>query len=295
MTTALAEPATTRSASHPLLAVARLEIRRFLSHPLFLVTFVAYCWFLSGPVLLDPEPNLHRISESWSVITGLFLGVTGFVVAHRLTRSTRPAGELIVAAPLDPPARSLALCLVAVVPLTAAVVGGALTLLLWEASDASDPLGSYAALTRGDVWGYHATVLLATVGGPLLGVAVGRWWRWPMAGAVVAIVLVAWSVLSGFSTTDFWTTLNHQAAPFALPVTGAESEEAFRQGGSWPWRVAYVVALCGLAGLAAVLHGAVGELRRRLLLSLGVVLVAAVGCVLLATVLGHDGLLVWRA
>ena len=116
-----------------------------------------------------------------------------------------------------------------------------------------------------------------------------------MAGAVTAVGLVAWSVSSGITTSGFLATLHHQAAPFALPITGAELEESYRQAGSWWWRVPYVASLCALAALAALLHGATGRRRTRLLAALSAVGLLAVVLLLLSTLLGADGELLWRS
>lgn len=289
MSTAATAPAVGHAGATPLAALAAIEARRYLRHPLFVVATIVYVWLLSGPVVRTPEINLFEVSNSWSVLTGFWLGLAGFVIMNRLARSTRPAGEVVGAAPIDEPRRTLALCLVSLVPFTVAVASGAVTLLVWDASDPVDPLGAYSILTRTEVWAFHAAVLLSCLGGPLLGIAVGRWWRWPMAGAVTAIVLVAWSVVTGFTTEGFWTTLNHHAAPFALPITGDDAEDLHRQAGSAPWRVAYVAALCGLAGLTAVFHGSTGVLRRRVLVATAATGGVAVVCLLLATLLGREG------
>ena len=92
---------------------------------------------------------------------------------------------------------------------------------------------------------------------------------------------------SGVTTSGLLATLHHQAAPFALPITGAELEESYRQAGAWWWRVPYVASLCTLA---ALLHGATGRRRARLLGALaavGVLLPVAVAAALL--VIGLTG------
>lgn len=275
-------------------AVAGLETRRLLRHPLFVVAVAAHVWFLFGSVVLDPEPNLQRISETWTVLTAFFLGLAGFLAMYRITRSTTGSLDMVAAAPVDEQKRTLALALACLVPVGLALLSGAFTLLAWEPGPITEP-GFYGDLPRADTWLFNAGAVLAALGGPLLGVAVGRWWSWPMAGAVTAVALVAWCVSTGISTTSFATTLHHQAAPFTLPVTGASSEETFRQAGSWWWRIPYVVSLCGLALLAALLHGATGR-RRSLLLRVGsaTAVLAAVLLVVSAST-GTDGVLLWRA
>lgn len=282
------------ASTSPVLVLARLEARRLLKHPVFWVSLLLFAWFLLNATVLEPEPNLHRLSESWAVLTGFFVGLAGFVAMYRLTRSTAPACEVVDAAPVHEVQRTLALCLVCLLPFAVAVLGGVWTWVTWEPGAGTEP-GFYDALPRTDIWLFHVTVLLSALGGPLLGVAVGRWWSWPMAGAVTAVALVAWSVSSGVSTTSFVSTLHHLAAPFALPITGASSEQSFQQAGSWWLRVPYVASLCALAMLAALAHGAGDGRRTRLVQALVCTGVVALVLLVLSAATGADGELLWRS
>lgn len=291
MSAAVTVPPTTADGVRPVLALARTEAVRLLRHPLFLVALALFVWQLAQTAVISPERTLRGLSEAWAVLTGFYLGLGGFLAMHSLTRSTRSARDVVGAAPLDETRRTLALCLACLVPFGLALLGGAVTMLTWDGG----PDGFYSVLTAGEIRAFHATVLLAALGGPLLGVAVARWWRWPMAGVVVAIGLVAWSVSTGIFTHGFGTTLYHQSGPFSLALTGAESEQTFRQAGSWAWRVPYVACLCALALQAALLHGATGRLRTRLLGGLGGTAVVAVACLLMAAATGPDGVSLWKA
>ena len=291
MSAAVTVAPTAAAGARPVLALARTEAARLLRHPLFLVSLALFVWLLARTTVISPEQSLRGLSEAWAVLTGFYLGLGGFLAMHSLTRSTRSAKDVVGAAPLDETQRTLALCLACLVPFGLALLGGAWTLFTWDGG----PDGYYNALTAGEIRAFHATVLLAALGGPLLGVAVARWWRWPIAGVLAAIALVAWSVSSGIFTHGFGTTLHHQASPFTLAMTGAESEETFRQAGSWAWRVPYVACLCALAAQAALLHGATGRLRTRLLAGLVGTAVVAVACLLMAAATGPDGVSLWKA
>ncbi len=282
------------TATSPVLVMAGIEAGRLLRHPVFVIALALDAWLLVNSVMVHPEPNLQRMSETWAVLTAFFLGLAGFLAMYRVTRSTHPSREVVDAVPVDEQQRTLALCLVCVIPLGLAVVSGVLTLIAWEPGPITEP-GFYGRLPGADIWLFNASVLLASLGGPLLGVMLGRWWSWPMAGAVTAVILVAWCVSTGFRTTGFLTTLHHQAAPFTLPITGASSEETFRQGGSWWWRVPYVASLCALAVTAALLHAASGR-RRTLLLRTGAcVAVLAIVLLVVSTLTGPQGVLLWQA
>jgi hypothetical protein len=283
------------TAPHPVLAVAAIETRRLLRHPVFVLGLALFAWQYTAAVLVSPEGSLRGLSEAWAVMVGFFLGLAGFVAMHRITRSTGRSRDVVDAVPLDEPSRTLALCLTALVPFAVALGSGVVAWLVWDPSVPANPARDYTTLTRSEIWSFHATVLLAALGGPLLGIAVARWWRWPMAGTVTAVGLVAWSVSTGMSTTNLALTVHHLAGPFTLMLTGAESEETYRQAGSWVWHVAYIACLCALAALAALLHGATGR-RRTLILRVGWT-TAGVALVLLAlsATTGPDGVLLWTA
>ena len=84
-----------------------------------------------------------------------------------------------------------------------------------------------------------------------------RWWRWPTAAAVTAVLLILWTILGLVNDTNALLTLNHLAAPYTLVSSNAD-EWSWHLGGSWLWRVAYLAGLCGLAAIAACAHGSDG-------------------------------------
>jgi hypothetical protein len=119
----------------------------------------------------------------------------------------------------------------------------------------------------------HAAMLSAgvvyAVGGPLFGVMVGRWTRFPGAGLVAAVVLVGWTLLSTIGLlvpASRVGTLIHLNAPFATWVSSDNATQAVSwvAGGSPVWYLAYATLLCGVAASAAMLHEAWGEQRSRL-------------------------------
>ena len=284
-----------RTVPRPVLAVAAIETRRLLRHPAFLVGLALFLWEYTNTLLIAPSRDLRDLSESWAVIVGFCLGVAGFVALNRITRSTGRSRDVVDAVPLDEPTRTLALCLTALVPFGLAVVSGVVAWAVWSPSAPANPAQDYSTLTRVEIWSFHATVLLAALGGPLLGIAVARWWRWPMAGTVVAVVLIAWSVSTGMFTTNLVRTVHHLAGPFSLMMTGADSEQTFRQAGSWAWRVPYVACLCLLAAEAALLHGASGP-RRTLILRAGwSTLVVALVLLAISATTGPEGVQLWKA
>jgi hypothetical protein len=159
--------------------------------------------------------------------------------------------------------------------------------------EVTEPL-AYGAWGEADRVGiFFGSVVVACLGGPLLGIAAARWLRFP--GAVVALVIgVLVVVLTGEGLADAhpqarWAAFIRLGAPWAQ-FTTVNSDD--RQIGSWlgsPWLwVGWLVALCVLAFLGALLKGAEGEQRQRLFY-MGLV-TGLVGLVLLglATFMGPD-------
>ena len=85
-----------------------------------------------------------------------------------------------------------AICLAAAVPLLC----GGLSLLAIEAFQRVPGPWSYGALgTSGGVAAALSQVVVPALGGPLLGVALARWVRFPGAAAVLLLVAWGWVTL----------------------------------------------------------------------------------------------------
>jgi hypothetical protein len=144
-----------------------------------------------------------------------------------------------------------------------------------------------AAITTGELAAMLGAAVVYAIGGPLVGVMVGRWTRFPGAGLVATVLLVVWSVLGGFGnamSASRLANLVHVNAPFTGWVTsdGPAPEPLWVTGGSPGWYLAYVTVLCGLAATAAMLSGASVAQRARLVWALAILAVLAVGCLTLA-------------
>jgi hypothetical protein len=133
-----------------------------------------------------------------------------------------------------------------------------------------------------------AAGVLACLGGPLLGVLVARWWRWPTAGAVTSVLLVLWAALAMIPGTTFWLSLLHLSSPFAL-VTGYAEPEHWHEGGNLLLRLGYLAGLCLLAALGAVAHGTEGASRRRMARWVLVVAGGTLALLVLSVVTGPGG------
>ena len=124
-----------------------------------------------------------------------------------LTRLMRASEPVVGVTPVTLPARTAALCAVAIVPFAC----GCLTLLafLQLIPVSSAIYGPFSPSARVAV--LVGQIVIPALGGPLLGVALGRWVRFPGAAFVLFLVLSGWVNLV---TT---LTLAHQdSAPVAV-------------------------------------------------------------------------------
>ncbi len=274
-------PATTPG--HTLAALARADARRFARHPLFLLGVGA--WVVILAVKVANQQVVTVGVEDPSTFIAFLVGVFGFVVAHRLTTALRRSGDLADTAPVSPQRRTAALCLACLVPMTAGLLIVTAFIVFGSLWPPTMPNGGEVAW-----FGYYpdstilgillADVVLACLGGPLLGVAVARWA--PFRGsALLGTVLLMFTVMSASSLPAPWYAI----APWAIfwdehLVDGVYQSSWVRTGVSPVWYCGYVACLCGLAVVAAL--GRDHAHRRPLLGAAGVLAAVGVGFLLLA-------------
>ena len=210
------------------------------------------------------------------------LGLLGVFVGHQLTRSLDGAAEALEASPSDRVRRTAGICLACLVPgLVALVWVGWIyaALAIWRVPlSASVSSGARAAMLLSGV--------VCAVGGPLFGVLVARWTRFPGSALVAVVVLAGWATLSTIALAQPPSrsgTLLHLSAPFTSWVSAdGPRAPAWVAGGSPGWYLGYLVLLCGLAVSAALLPGSTGPQRTRVLRALGLLAIVAAVCLTLA-------------
>jgi hypothetical protein len=257
--------------------LATVETRRYARHPLFLV----------GCALLVATMVAVRGDWDASVVDtaaspAFFLGLLGVFVGHQLTRSVDRSADAVESTPVDGVTRTAALCLACLLPGAVALawlLWMHLAVALWPVPETI----GYTSWERAAMWGVG---VVGAVGGPLVGVFVARWAQFPAAGLIAAVALVGWCLLGTYGLAmpaSHSADLVHLNPPFATWLS-ADGPDLPRwvAGGSPSWYVAYLVALCGLAATAAMLHEAVGRQRRRLTRVLAVIGAAAVTFLVLA-------------
>ena len=290
-------PAPVVDARETLTSLARYETGRLLRHPAFLLgalVFVVLCTTapFSGYADADFVTTGNRETNlDFPVLPAFALGLFGLVAMNRIASGSDRNGEVLDAAPMPPYRRSLALCLACLLPAAVALVG---TTYMHVVYFVNPPVNAenWGELSQAELVALNLTGVIAALGGPLVGVLVARWWRWPAAGAVACVLLVLWSVSSLAPDKNVVLTLNHVASPFTLVASNGE-DYSWHMGGSWLWKVPYLLGLCGLAVIGACAKGAEGTVRRRLVRAARLVGAVTLACLVIGTVVGPDGFYSW--
>jgi hypothetical protein len=197
--------------------------------------------------------------------------------------------------------RTAALCLACLVPAAA----GAAVVVLHQLFLLADPVPQWQRGHFSDVEWFVITVLLPVVmslGGPLLGVAFGRWLRFPGATLLGAVALVFWADVAGYvpaqgrlDPSSLLARALHIATPYTAWGTpdgdGTHATATIRTyTGSPVWFAAWALGLCTLAVVIALLKDADRSTRRLLARASAVVGVVLVVSYVLAVAGGQHRL-----
>ncbi len=259
-----------------LAALAARETRRFARNPVFLFAVaitVAALW-------AGPGTSFTEI-DTFNPYPAIFFGGFGMMATYWLTRSMRASEPVVGVAPVTQPARTAALCAVAIVPFAC----GGLALLrfvqLIPVGDAA--YGPFSPPARIAV--LAGQIVVPALGGPLLGVALGRWVRFPGAAFVLFLILYGWvslvTILSMSHPNSTLVAVLRLFAPFAFFTLRSDAGVTAWRGSPW-FFLGWQLALCAIAVLVALLRGAEGRARSRIIRALGIAGVAAVIMLLLA-------------
>jgi hypothetical protein len=213
----------------------------------------------AGYDLTQERPNTSLDSP---VAPAFMIGLLGLIAMNRLTSSSGRLGDTLEATPFPEVRRTLALCLACLLPAVVGLAGSAYIFYVWMTDPPIYALG-WNEYSDAELAANLAGGVLACLGGPLLGVLVARWWRWPTAAAVTSVLLVMWAALSMMPGKTTLLSLLHHSSPFAL-VTGYAEPGHWHEGGDLFLRLGYLTGLCALAALGAVAHGTEGNTRRRM-------------------------------
>ncbi len=257
-------------------ALAAREMRRFVLNPVFLAAAGLAAYELwsgqRGTVTEIDGPN---------TVAAVCFGGFGMLAAFWLTRSMRASEPVVGVTPTTLPVRTAALCAVAIVPFGC----GCLALLAFlHSHPVGDPVyGAFSPPARIAV--LVGQIVVPSLGGPLLGVALGRSVRFPGAPFVLFLLLSGWMILVTALTQarpdSAPVAVLRLFAPFALFTLHSDAGVTAWRGSPW-FFLGWQLALCAIAVLVALLRGAEGPVRARIIRALGIAGAAAVIMLMLA-------------
>lgn len=242
------------------IVLAGHEARRLVTHPVTLVGWglLVFMFVISAFTLSTPVAAFDMVTLGPTFFPGLFC----VLAAHMLTTRDHRAGadDLLGAVPATGQQRANALLLAAWAPALIALVLNVATLryLVWRDEFVEVP--GLAHVVQAPV-----TVL----GGCLLGIMFGLWLPQRITPVLTVLALVAGSIVL--------TSASHEWGLFGPWVSWADWGPT--DGTVWyalksghpGWHVAYLLGLCGLAGVAAWLRVTA---RYRLAIAFGIAFLA---------------------
>jgi hypothetical protein len=277
----LAAPPEAVAARSTFVHLALRELRRFVVNSLFLFGVGMTAWIVAAP-----EPGVVEI-DTVVGYPAVFLGGFGMMAMYWLTRSLRASEPVVGVTPTPLPVRTAALCAVAIVPFLCGLV--ALVGFATHTYPVGSPLyGAFSEPTQVAI--LVGQIAVPTLGGPLLGVALGRWVSFPGAAFVLFLVIFGWLELVtivSFSHPDAAPAVALRLfSPFAFWSFADNGPDVTLWPGS-PWFfIGWQLALCAIAALVALLRGAEGRVRFLLLRALLVAAGLAAVMFVLANVAG---------
>ena len=257
-------------------ALAARETRRFALNPLFLAAVALTAFFL-----WTGQRSTITAIEDVNAIAATCFGGLGMIAAFGLTRSMHASEPVVGVTPTALPARTAALCAVAIVPFGCGCLTLLAFLLLFPVSSAL--YGAFSPSERIAV--LVGQIVVPSLGGPLLGVALGRWVRFPGAAFVLFLILSGWvnlvTALTLARPDSAPVAVLRLFAPFALFTLHSDAGVTAWRGSPW-FFIGWQLTLCAIAVLVALLRGAEGPVRARIIRALAIAGAAALILLVLA-------------
>lgn len=249
--------------------LALRESRRFVVNPVFLVA--------AGMCALIGTGDSDGIVEIDTVVgyPAAFMGGFGMMAMYWLTRSMRESEPVVDVTPTARPVRTAALCAVTIVPFLC----GWLTLFAFiRVFPIGSPVyGDFSEPTQVAI--LVGQIVVPSLGGPLLGVALGRWVSFPGAAFILFLLIYGWMTLVTIPSLTHPDSAPLAAlrlfSPYAFFTFADDSPVVTLWRGN-PWFfIGWQLALCAIAALVALLRGAEGRMRSRIVRALLVALATA--------------------
>jgi len=233
-------------------ALAAQEIKNYLRHPLFIIGVLLAILSVVAIGADEASSSLFQV-----LVPATSLGVFGVMVMAGLVRRSDEVHAAAGAVVVSERQRTLALASAAVVPFTVGLLWYAWAIWAWHEHPAKDytvPFGDV-----GDSWAYavmFALGVLSTLGGPVLGLVVGRWLHFRGAPLLVAVLLVMVTIMmqgiiEPLRYVRVFTPFTWFGGPQGIE---GDPERWVIMTGSPYWYCAYLAALCALGVLVAALH-----------------------------------------
>lgn len=234
----------------PLATLARHEIVAYLKHPLFLVGLALTIAAVSFGD--DDSSSLY-----YEIVPATCLGVFGLMVMAGQVRRSDQAQAAAGTVVLSERQRTYALASAAVVPFTAGLAFFAWA--VWEYHAHPPQAYTIPFGDVGDGWVYamlFALGTLSTLGGPILGLVVGRWLQFRGAAILVSVGLILLTIcfqgivepVRAFRHVWPWT---YFGGPYG--VDGDPGRWLILSGSPQVYCL-YLVVLCALGVVVAALH-----------------------------------------
>lgn len=282
----------TRSTTVPSFAtLARKEIANYLRSKLF---WAGATLLVIVSVLGVTEPDERFSTTGDGLAPAALIGVLGIVVMAGMVRNSDRAAAAAGAVAVPQRTRTLALACAVVVPLTAGLLWFASAVVGYHLHPPAPSADAFGPMTDATLYAQmFAQGVMATLGGPLLGLVVGRWLPGRGVAPVLAVVMVLLTIVLQplFDWAErprlAWVWIHFHSAG---GIEG-DPDRAVLHTGSPYFYIAYLAALCVLGVLVAVARDPEADHRRLAVAAGGVVAVALALCAL-AVAGGPDEVLV---
>jgi hypothetical protein len=261
-------------------ALARQEIRNYLRSKLFWLG-VALTAVISVVGVVGGDPRWSTTGDG--IAPAALIGLIGITIMASLTRNSDQAAAAAGAVAVEQRTRTLALAAAVVVPATVGLAWFVLAVVGYNLNPPDADAAAFGPVTETFIYaGMFLEGVMACVGGPLLGLVIGRWL--PRRGVApvlsVVVVLVTMVMQPLFTWAEQWRQLWLWVHYYAPDGVAGDGDRAVAFTGSPYLHIGYLALLCVLGVLVAMYRDAETDRTRLRNLILGVAGAAAVVCVL---------------
>jgi hypothetical protein len=260
----------------PLAVLARKEIGHYLHNKLFWVG-AGLLILVSVIGLVGPDPRYSTTGDG--LAPAALIGVLGIVVMAGMTRNSDRAAAAAGAPGVGQRTRTLALACAVVVPFTVGLLWYAAAIVGYHLHPPAASAVPFGPVT--DTFVYAAMFVegvTACVGGPLLGLVIGRWAPRRGVAPVVSVLLVLGTMIMQplFDFNERWREIWPWVHFYGAGGTDEDPDATIVHTGSPYLYIGYLAALCVLGVLVAMYRDDEADrsgLRKAILVVVGVAVV----------------------